>query len=422
MAQFRSDQRKIDSEILASRYEVQMLSDQITPSGTAVDAFGRIRTSQPVTLFDSNFRFSDDTLNWSILISGTASTQHNTTKSSISMNVGTVLGDKNVRQSKRYLHYQPGKSLLVLNSFTMQPKINVRQRVGYFDANNGIFLEHDGTTAYIVKRSNKSGSVVETKIPQSDWSEDQFDGTGYSGIALDFTKSQIQWMDIEWLGVGSVRVGFVVNGVMYIAHKFHHANIEVSTYMTTASLPVRYEIENTSSTSGATTLEHICNTVISEGGYKPTPLTKSISTPLAGTNISSVSPTPVIAIRLKSNRIGGIVTPHKLVLYGEQSVAYQYNVIQSPTITGGTWTSAGADSHVEYNITPTSFSGGETLLQGMFAGGSGASVTDIDLTEFGYSQSLRTTLDGTMEVFLIALTATTTNDQAVTNLTWEQYN
>lgn len=422
MAQYRTDKKIIDSGQVTSRYEVQMMSDQLTPSGTMIDAFGRLRISNPFTIFDSTLRYTDDTRNWSISTTGGANTSHNVNRSSVSMNVGTTSGDKAIRQTKRYFFYQPGKSLMIMNTFNMQPKANVRQRVGYFSDRDGIFMEHDGATTYIVKRSYTTGSVVETKIPQSEWSEDKFDGTGYSKVTLDLTKTQIQWMDIEWLGAGTVRVGFVVNGVFYTAHKFHHANLITSVYMTTASLPIRYEIENTGTAASATSLDHICNTVISEGGYTPRVSTRSVSTALTGINISNIEQTPIMAIRLKTDRSGGVVVPVACNLYGLQNTPFNYSIIQAATITGGTWVSSSIESHVEYNITPTSFTGGRVLLKGMFIGGTAVSVTDVDFKKYDSAYQLRTNIDGSMETFLIAVQATTNNDKAISSLTWEEYN
>jgi hypothetical protein len=422
MAQYRTDKKIIDSGQVTTRYEVMMLADQLTTAGSMVDAFGRLRTSQPHTLFDNTFRFTDDTRNWSIATTGAANTAHSPYASSVQMNVGTTSGDKVVRQTSRYFHYQPGKSLLVINSFCMQPKANVRQRVGYFDTNTGFFLEHDGTTAYIVKRTAVTGLVTELRIPQSEWSEDAFDGTGYSKITLDFSKSQIQWMDIEWLGAGTTRMGFVVNGVFYTAHKFHHANLITSVYITSASLPIRYEIENTGATASNTMFEHICNTVISEGGHTPLVSTRSASTPLIGVNVSNTTDTPVIAIRLKSDRVGGVAVPVTMNLYGIQSTPFRYTVTQAANVVGGTWVTPEAESHVEYNITPTSYTGGKNLLQGMFTGGTGVSVIDVDFKRFNSSYQLRTNLDGSMDTFLISVIATTNNDDAVASITWEEYN
>jgi hypothetical protein len=151
--------------------------------------------------------------------------------------VTTTSGSKVYRETLRVFPYQPGKSLLILSTFVFnEAKTNLRQRAGYFDNNNGFFLELSGTTLSFVRRSYVSGTLVETKIPQSDWNTDKLDGTGLSGITLDMTKAQILWSDMEWLGVGSVRMGFVIDGVLITCHTFNHANIISSTYITTATL------------------------------------------------------------------------------------------------------------------------------------------------------------------------------------------
>lgn len=310
-----------------------------------------------------------------------------------------------------------------MNTFTMQPKENVRQRIGFFNDNNGIYLEHDGTTAYLVKRSYSTGSLVETRVPQSEWSEDKFDGTGLSKTTLDFSKSQIFWINIEWLGVGSVATGFVIDGKIYPAHSFHHANSITSTYMGTATLPLRYEIENTGAAASATTLRHICNTVISEGGHTPRVATRSASTALTGVNLSNTQFLPVIAVRLKSTRNGAVVVPAAVDLFGLQATPYIYKVINDVTVTGGTWQTTSTESHVEYNVTATAFSGtGREYMQGVFTGGTGSSPVRVMFKDFDSSYQLRTKIDGTNEIFLIAVQATTNNDDCIGSIIWEEYN
>ena len=79
---------------------------------------------------------------------------------------------------------------------------------------------------------------------------------------------------MQWLGVGRVRVGFNINGVIYYAHYFNNANNLGSVYMSTPNLPVRYEV---SSTGGSVTLDQICCTVQSEGGNSQMGTIRSIN-------------------------------------------------------------------------------------------------------------------------------------------------
>ena len=269
-------------------YEVVMTSGQAGPStyvpagnlNSGSDAFGRTRISQPLTLFDSSHRYADNDL-WAEDTTGTASSTFNSNAGLVELDVGSASGDELIRETTKVFAYQPGKSLLIMNTFVFDaPKTNLRQRVGYFGTDNGIYLEQDGTDVNIVERSLVTGSVTETRIAQSNWNVDTMDGTGRSNLTLDLTKAQILWMDLEWLGLGSVRVGFVINGQFVCCHIFHHANLVDSTYITTASLPLRQEITNTGLTSGASQAKQVCATVISEGGYELRGRQHAVGTPI----------------------------------------------------------------------------------------------------------------------------------------------
>jgi len=302
-------------------------------------------------------------------------------------------------------------------------KANLRQRVGYFDTQNGIFIENSDNVTYIVKRSFVTGSVVDTKIAQSNWSVDTLQGTGPSSKNLDISKAQIFWTDIEWLGVGSVRAGFVIDGEFQVCHQFNHANIESNVYMTTATLPIRYEIENTGTTSGSSTLKHICNTVISEGGYAPTVVTRSAATELSGLNMSQADFRPLLALRLKSGQTNNVVLPVSLNLYGLQSTAFVYKLIQTANVIGGTWSTTGTDSIVQYNVNATSLgTGGYDLMQGIFLGGTSGQALQVDLRQHNHSLQLTGNINGSPEVFCVAVKATTNNDDALGSISWEEYN
>jgi len=390
MSQFRTDTHKIDSGQVFTRHEVFMLSDRLTPSGTITDAFGRLRVTQPFTLFDSTHRFSDNGLWVTANTAGNSSVVFVENQSTIDMTVGTTANAEVIRETTKVFSYQPGKSLLIMNTFAMHPpKANVRQRVGYFGQSNGIYLENDGTTNYFVLRTNTSSTVTETKVAQSNWSIDKFDGTGYSSQiggaehsgGLDVSKTNIFWMDIEWLGVGDVRCGFVVDGKMVPAHVFHNDNKNTVPYMTTASLPLRLEIKNTGVTASNSTLSQICSTVISEGGYElygsqqavSTSINAPVDLPTAGTYY------PVISLRLKSTRLDAIVILTALSILGISNAYYNWQVrANANTDGGGTWTSAGDNSAVEYKLDGGSVTGGRVLASG-FTSATNQASAPIDI-------------------------------------------
>lgn len=412
-------------------YEVVMISGQsgptiYVPSGNlnaSSDAFGKLRISSPYTLFDSSFRYGDNDRKWNTKTTGTASAVYQFNEGLLDLTVGTADGDEVIRQTDKVFPYQPGKSLLIMNTFTLnQPKENLRQRVGYFLRDNGIYLEVDGLEPYIVLRSNVTSTVVNNRVAQDDWNVDQMDGTGPSGITIDFSKSQIFWMDVEWLGVGSVRCGFVINGQFIITHIFHHANTITGAYMTTASLSCRYEITNTGVTTSPSTMKQICSTVISEGGYQQTGLTRSISTPLTGRNLTNDINNPIISIRLRSGRTEAVVIPTEINLYGLQNTAFNFKIIRNGEIGDGTWSFTDSESSVEYNRTCTAITGGRVIQEGIFKGQS--TVDPIFLSDI-FNGSLQLTRDiinsdSAGDTFTLTVTPTTNNDDVVASLSWQE--
>lgn len=388
-----------------------------------IDAFGRLRVSTPLTLFDSSHRYSDNGL-WATSNTTGGTYTFSTNQGLIDLSVTAVSGSAVVRETTKVFAYQPGKSLLVLTTFVMSPaKTNLVQRVGYFGANNGMFIEQDGSTLYFVERSFVTGSVVETHIPQSQWNYDVFDGNGASGIVLDITKAQIMFMDIEWLGLGSVRMGFVIDGKFYLAHTFHHANIITTTYITTACLPLRYEIFNTGTTSGASTLKQICSSVISEGGYELRGHQSAVSIPVATPYTMTTASTyyPIISLRLKTTHLDAIIILTALSILPTSPGNFHWRLNAGGITTGGTWVSAGADSSVEYNITGTSFTDGRALGAG-FVSATNQSASNIDILKealFKF-QLERNGLTSTPYEITLNVASGGASDTILASLDWEE--
>jgi hypothetical protein len=396
----------------------------IAINGTNVDAFGRLRISEPFTLFDSTHRYSDNGL-WATSTSGTASATFVANEGLVDLAVGTTSGDEIVRETNKIFSYQPGKSLLVMNTFVMgTAKAGLRQRVGYYGQDNGFYVERDGTTVYLVERSLVTGAATNTRVAQSSWNQDKLDGTGPSGITLDMSKAQILYMDIEWLGLGTVRMGFVINGVFVPAHNFDHANLVTTTYITTASLPLRYEMRNTAGTASSSTLKQVCSTVISEGGYSLSGLQQAIGTPITSPTSLATAGTfyPVVSLRLKTTRLDAIIVlTAASILALTNNVNYEWRVVAAGTTTGGTWVSAGTNSGVEYNLTGTSFTGGRILASGYTQGSNqGSSTIDILKAALFANQLERNGLTSSpYELTLIA--AASSNSATIhASLDWEE--
>lgn len=392
----------------------------------AIDAFGRQRVSNPLTLFDSSHRYRDNGL-WNTSTASGGTAVFSADEGLVNLNVNTTSGSEVIRETTKVFSYQPGKSLLVFNTFVMAPaQTNLRQRVGYFGTDNGIYVQLNNNTVSFVERSLVTGVVTETVTNQSTWNVDKLDGTGPSGITLDITKAQIFFMDIEWLGEGTVRLGFVIDGNFILCHRFNHANLITSTYITTASLPLRYEITNTGITANSSTLKQVCSTVISEGGYELRGAQQSIGTPITTPRTFAVAGTyyPILAIKLTSTKLDAIVIPTAISILGlGNGKNYAWRIVQTGTVTGGAWVSAGVDSAVEYNLTGTSSAGGRVLASGYVNSSNQASPSINILKEAIFiSQLERNTFTGTAYELIVEAAIDTTGGTLgmYASIDWEE--
>ncbi len=384
---------------------------------TGTDAFGRLRVTQPFTLFDSQNRYINGN-QFAQKTAGAGTYTYDANSSSFTMTVGTASGDSVISQCRTVQVYQPGKSLLIMNTFAMGTlQTNLRQRVGYFTSGDGVYFEADGEDLYMVIRSSTTGSVTENRIAQSNWNQDPMDGTGPSGITLDPTKTQIWWTDIEWLGVGSVRVGFVINGVFYICHVFNHANTESNVYMATATLNCRYEITNTGTTAGAI-MRQICSTVVSEGGYNPITTVQYVSN---GTNTYRVAVANT-KINLASIRLGNaypdaavVASQIDLLLIDVRYGQFQLVLNASNAVANTSWANV-SGSVVQTNEARFQVGDGTVVYAGL-----SSSRDEVEISEdIRRRLQLGRDVDGVSDTLTLCASYTQNNGDLLYKLGWEE--
>jgi len=386
---------------------------------TAYDAFGRLRVSNPLTIFDSkNVMSKNDLFDEDLTASGTVTYTAN--KSTVNLNVTTASGDKVIRQSKRVMSYQPGKSLLILNTFVMNtPEADLKQKVGTFDANNGIFFYADGTTLKIVRRTYVTGSAVDTEISQSSWNGDKLDGSGASGYTLNVDKATILFTDYEWLGMGAVRVGFVIDGKFITAHTFLNANDLTTVYMQTANLPIRYEIETTGTISGAAVLQQVCSTAMIEGGYAPEGLRQSIGTAsLGGVNLTTAGTYYNLAtIRIKSGRPYAVIIPIDIAASAISNSDFQIELrLNATPSTAFSYTSY--SDNVEYDLTGTTTITGGTVVGQAYLSGKGANNLQFAQDGFNFAYQLGQTIAGASDTITLCAKGASNGDDICGTLKW----
>lgn len=433
MAQFRKDTHQYlnDGRTI---FEVVMLADQYgnrvgpaNPTGMSVDAFGRMRVSNPQTLFDSFHRYADNG-KWTSSNSATATITFDSNSSLIKLNVDKTSGAYAYKETNKVFAYQPGKSLQIFESFVFNsPQANLVQRIGYFGTQNGLYLEQANSTINFVKRSYSNGSLVETRVPQSEWNADTLLGssnTSPSQIELDLTKAQILFTDIEWLGVGSVRQGFVIDGKLIHCHTWNHANEIDSTYMTTACLPLRQEIYNIGTTAANSTLKAICSSVISEGGYAigggrersyglDPSNAKALQT--AGTYY------PLVSIRLNPSYLDGLAIPRAIGIVPTLDGTYRYKLVVGATINGAVWTNADSDSIVQYNANNSSTMSGGTVVSSGYITRTPQATGTVNLADGLFKYQLeRNSFTGNTTTLTLAITSDGATDAAAGSIDWEE--
>jgi hypothetical protein len=317
-----------------------------------------------------------------------------------------------IRQTYRVFPYQPGKGLLVLATFVMDSSTsaNLTQQVGYFNDSNGVFFKRTGSTKSFVLRSSSTptpGTPSDIRtVDQSSWNGDKLDGSGPSGLTLDTTKAQILWMDFEWLGVGSVRCGFIIDGQYIVCHTFENANEVAGVYMTTAILPVRYQITSTTSAVAAS-MKAICCSVVSEGGFEQTSIDHVARRTTVFNNISTAATFfPIVSIRLASGRTGAVVIPNRVQFLPTTSQNYEVVLLKNPTLTGATWASTvPSDSNVEFDVAATAISAIGTVVQTNYvtsSGSSGISETSLP-SDYNFDLQLGASIAGVSDIYTVAV-------------------
>ena len=402
----------------------------------AIDPFGRYRIATLETVFNSKQLSNSQPLFWDdqqTTGAGTSST-FNINQASTTIAVSAATAGTRVRQTFRSFNYQPGKGQLINMTLVLGAgAAGIRRRVGYFNANNGLFLQQSGAVISVVVRSFTSGAPVDTVIPQAAWNLDTLDGTGPnagnpSGVLFDPTMAQLLVIDFQWLGTGQVRFGFYIGGSLIYVHEFEFANTIPLVYMQIPSLPLRYEINN-DGTGGAAGLVTICASVMSEGGQPDNGFVLAVSrgdTPLVTLNNADLY--PLIAIRLKAAQQSAQVEPISATIIITSNAGYRWTFLLNPTVVGPGFVFTGVtDSAVEVDVTKlntTTVTGGTQLdsgygqaAAGLLAGG-GSSLISIPT-----SVQLGASIAGVADILVLAVQRLTVGGAAETffgSLTWRE--
>ena len=299
------------------------------------DAFSRVRMAQPTVLWDGSTTYDKNPHDWRELLATGGTATFNANESTVSMTTNTTSGSRVVRQSRYYTRYHPGMSqFIVATAVFGAGEANNVQRVGYFDNNNGLFFEQNGTTMRVVRRTNVTGTPVDNAVAQASWNIDPLDGTGPSGETLVPTNDNIYIIDLQWLGAGKVRYGVIIGGRVYYCHELDLGNTLTVPFMSRATLPVRYENVNVGATGGSNTLKAICASVLIEGGMRSD--RDDVFSANRGITIAAVSTRrPVLSIRPRTT-FNGLTNRGTLHLLDVDTTVTTNNAVLVELVVDGT--------------------------------------------------------------------------------------
>lgn len=224
--------------------------------------FGTLSVGQPSNIRTYSFRYSDTSRLFSDNTFNSATLVYDSNASSVVFSTPTIADSAVTRTSNFYHPYIPGVGSDVEMSIAIGDvgKANVVRRWGYFNEEDGMYWELNQTTLNVVIRSSTTGVVTETRVPQSQFSADKLDGSDSIAFNIDVSKGNIYWIDFQWLGVGRVRFGVVSpSGEKIVAHIFENANVNtISPYISTATLPIRFEQYNIGASASTSEMRLIC--------------------------------------------------------------------------------------------------------------------------------------------------------------------
>ena len=340
----------------------------------SLDAFGRLRISQPVLLSDFKNTYDSGSEHWSDKAITGSTIVWQQTRDAVMLSASNLSGSRAIRQSKNRGLYQPGCSLKSDFTFRLNPSQsvtpnNICKRIGYYDTNNGIFFEQTGSTTNFVIRSTIDEVFSENRIPQSQWNIDKMNGTGESGINLDLTKVQILEMDLQWFGVGRIRLGFNTNGKSITAHQFLHSNVNSSVYMLDPNLPSRFEVINNNTSQYGDLLEQYCAVTFIEAGRLDKSNRFNIST--ANTTISSSQNniSALLSLRLNNQKPGILVKTQTLSILCTTSESFRWILVKNPILVGGdnaVWETT-TGSNIQFDKTRRNTLNGGTIIESGYA-------------------------------------------------------
>lgn len=425
-----------------------------SPEDTMVDSFSRLRVSEPRVAFEYTFGAMTPTLATTIWEStaygaGTEALTTNLYGTTLTTTVATATG--RWLQTYNHVRYAPGISTIFRGTFNLinPTAANLRQRIGMFTdqgtfpstAGDGVYFENDSGVFAVVRRYMTQGATgLEERVVRTNWNVDKLDGTGTSGVTLDFTKTQHLVIEFQWLGVGTIRFGFETSVGLVWAHKMVSANSLAESWSRTGSLPVRAECYNYgASTINNMTLINTC--VIQEGdvadirGWKYFGGNSGATAKVGGTAAGLF---PVLGIKAATTNDltkRARIIPHMVTVVvavvATGATSLQCSLLMNGTpATGATFavTTAGSTAVIDNAATATTAITGTSIWNAVIPNIIGSYTFDLStlndsMNVIGYNAAGTVAITGSANLYLCVGTLTGTTTVAATvaaSINWKE--
>lgn len=388
-----------------------------------IDAFGRLRTSELTTLFDGKQLHDALPLFYDTETIGFSSATHSTANAETDLST-TASSDAVITQTKQRFNYMTGKSCLGMQTFRdFDHETNITKRIGYFNSStttpftasfDGFYLETDGTNInFVIAKGGTKNTIA-----QSTWNRDKVDGTGKSLIDLDLgteTGNLLLWWQFEWLGVGAVTFGFVVNNEFIICHREDHILAD-GVYMESPNHSLRAEIRQ--SGAGAGNFKVICSTFNVEGATNE--IGKDGGVGDNGTHLNANSTSTwyyAIGIRLQAAKLDTLVDVLSAALKADTNDDFEYRLLFNPTYANTVTYTDVTDYSISYGLGSTlnTISGFGAILK------SGYGVQDSPV-ELAVKSAIKlgANIDGTLDEVVLAVKPHTINLDIHRAINWRE--
>jgi hypothetical protein len=399
---------------------------RVVDSQAGYTSKNRMKVSDYQATFFNTFQYGKETDVWDEYTALGGAAVHNPFTNNVDMTVSGTQGSICIRQTRNTMRYIPGRTSTLTYAVRLEmPVTGIRRRLGLFDERNGFYFEDAGVIGAnglpeynVVIRSNTSGTVVETRVPRSEWNGDRLDGLGPSAIVASPTAQHMVNFEYEWYGAGQLVVGWTINGHTHTIHTFNHANILDLPWCSTPFLPIRLEIENLTGVAGTHYLYQGSNSLISEGVPDKLGIAQNITGPITGRTMASANTFyPILSIRLKETALKGIVLPTFFQAATVDNTSVFYKLVRNATLTDANFVDMpDPNAFTQYDVSATAMTGGTDLDSGFVISGGGGTGVRLDANTV--YQIGRGSMGTVSDTLTLAVACPNVNKSALAAMTW----